>query len=1562
MSPVDRAARRTQLEPPPPAAGPYSQEHTTARYPSTGLISTILGVSSQGDEGALAALRTLPRRAAPDPDYSDPSGAQARAELRVALLLSLAERSSGAARAGCLIQAAELVASDRERAQALYRQALAADPGNRVASVQLSRQLVRTGDMAQARALWERAGEHAGDARERCLALCAQAELAADSGASEADVTELLQRALRERPASLLAALSLARLQLRAGKLAELASTLQTAADAADLESTRALLLLEAGRAWERQGDADRALRCFEDAQATDGKCLGALLGLVRVRSARGDRNGAAVQLAKLSALTPDPALRAEWTRQRGLVLLDALGEAAQASSVLQGLDTATGLRARSRAAEAAGERSEQERALEAWAQASGGVMRSLVSAEQARGRRRTGEHEGAPQGEALARAAELATSPNAARDEHSLLLDVSSDDPGYLTAEVLAFDAAAELGDIAQLSAALERDAERWPESLRSGPLLAAIDLEVSDPERPEHSLRWQALRAIAAGRPLVTRYLAARASDARESAELWLQEGLAAKGAHAAFAATSAGRYLEMSGVDATEAYADALDAQRGYLPAAFGLEIAARSAGDLGALERVHREIADTTPSAAERCARQVRLGLLNADSDLSAAAHWLSLATEAGYGDAVLDELSIRLAMDQSPAHRADLLEAAAERQGSLPYARAMLLQAAEAHTDASQWDDAIRIYRSLLEEHPGDVYADCGLLATLAQRGRPGALASELETRARAASDASQRGALLIDWAQAELMQGQTQRGHALLERVLADGAGSGTLTALRILQRNALQTRDDTRALQYTLQLSEALEEPAARAAELRLAIRFCRRLGVELTTPLLAAEGKVRELWYARELEALALRTADRPRLYEAFSLLSELAREQGPLERTAYALRAAELLESTAPGRAARELGEALLSAREHPLASEQLARLHKAAGDTAAAAHTFERAARSSADPRRAAALHYTAAVLFQDELNQPERAIDNLILTSRADLLFADTFTRLLSLLGRAGRDQERLALLEARLRGPHEPHLGAELNWERYLLYFERGDLEHAQRALAAALEDDPESSRALAAQAELQLLRGAPADAAESWVRLCSVLQERGERDELGAVYLRLGELYRQQLPDPERAEIALSRAVELLPDDPRALGALAELYAQEGRHQAQQVALTALLESLPPSPARERVVIQHALLRDQLGHHAEASQALADALRLSPASLPLLRAQGTLLERRGDADALAAHLQQGCDALRAAIDLNPADLESWRGLYELLDARGEREAARTVAQAARALGLDDADLPDELPRGLGRAALQPEVLERLAPQGALAALAQLLAELGPRLEPYLPLPVEHSQLAAEWTRELTPPLIAELGLGPLTLHRCEPPLCLPLSAAPLAVCVGGGWLDHASDAERLFGLLRAGAIAKAQLALLLRAAPERFGLLLRALWQAADPAHAGAVLDAAEQARVAEELGAKLSEAERARALGQIEALSLHEDPSPRRLAMAAYDYGSRVALCATGDVWAAVSCLLRLRGLAPNSLTLEDKLELCRTEPALRGLLSFAISELYAEVQRMVQSGGSS
>ena len=104
---------------------------------------------------------------------------------------------------------AEVADVDLDRVRDLGRQALELDASNRLARQELGRELVRAGDLVQAQALWRSAGEQAKDARELCLALCAQAELAAQSGADPQLVDELLRRALHERRRRLSACQSL---------------------------------------------------------------------------------------------------------------------------------------------------------------------------------------------------------------------------------------------------------------------------------------------------------------------------------------------------------------------------------------------------------------------------------------------------------------------------------------------------------------------------------------------------------------------------------------------------------------------------------------------------------------------------------------------------------------------------------------------------------------------------------------------------------------------------------------------------------------------------------------------------------------------------------------------------------------------------------------------------------------------------------------------------------------------------------------------------------------------------------------------------------------------------------------------------------------------------------------------------------------------------------------------------------------------------------------------------------------------------------------------------------
>jgi tetratricopeptide (TPR) repeat protein len=496
--------------------------------------------------------------------------------------------------------------------------------------------------------------------------------------------------------------------------------------------------------------------------------------------------------------------------------------------------------------------------------------------------------------------------------------------------------------------------------------------------------------------------------------------------------------------------------------------------------------------------------------------------------------------------------------------------------------------------------------------------------------------------------------------------------------------------------LHWSLRLSEAVDDADTRSAELRMAVRACRRLGADLTNTLLSAEGRVREPWYALELEAVALRSSDRMRLFDAMYALSELApiaTKPGALERAAYALRAAEVLEGSAPSEVQSAVMRLLSRVHEHPMAVEQLAHLHMAAEDPTAAAYSFERAARSSASAHRRAELHYTAGVMFQDRLKDPQRAIENLAQTAREDLMYEDTFARLRSLYAQSERPRELLALLDTRLGLEADAELTRELHWQRQALCMELGELTEAETSLLAVLKLQPDDRDALSALAQVFAELGNYAGATET---LQHLMQQLEAPSDLAQVLLRLAGLYERELRDPERAQSALERAHELAPEDPGVLKQLSVLHARQGRSEDALRLAAKAVETAATPELRDQAVVRQANLLELLGQRMTAQETLLQARKKSPASLALVRAQTSLLERLGDTAALAEHLSGSCEALRDAIVEDPGEAPLWLGLCEVLYARGRGDAARLIGHTAKAFGIEHPDLPDDAVPGLG--------------------------------------------------------------------------------------------------------------------------------------------------------------------------------------------------------------------------------------------------------------------------
>jgi hypothetical protein len=198
--------------------------------------------------------------------------------------------------------------------------------------------------------------------------------------------------------------------------------------------------------------------------------------------------------------------------------------------------------------------------------------------------------------------------------------------------------------------------------------------------------------------------------------------------------------------------------------------------------------------------------------------------------------------------------------------------------------------------------------------------------------------------------------------------------------------------------------------------------------------------------------------------------------------------------------------------------------------------------------------------------------------------------------------------------------------------------------------------------------------------------------------------------------------------------------------------------------------------------------------------------------------------------------------------------------------------------------------------------------------------------------------------------------LPALELVGSDREVCLPIAADPVTLCIGEDVFLSATEAERFFLLTRAVVVAKHGLILLVRAAPERVLLILHALRSVVRPGHAVQVANEREQRAVTRELAKRLPPPRRTQLQPLLSDLLASEDFSTRRLAAASFEFGSRVALAVTGNLPAAIDGLLRLRGRPPEDLPQDERLRLLRADPALRALLSFAISEAYLEARREI------
>jgi tetratricopeptide (TPR) repeat protein len=208
-------------------------------------------------------------------------------------------------------------------------------------------------------------------------------------------------------------------------------------------------------------------------------------------------------------------------------------------------------------------------------------------------------------------------------------------------------------------------------------------------------------------------------------------------------------------------------------------------------------------------------------------------------------------------------------------------------------------------------------------------------------------------------------------------------------------------------------------------------------------------------------------------------------------------------------------------------------------------------------------------------------------------------------------------------------------------------------------------------------------------------------------------VTLRVAELARGKLDDVERARAWYKRALDLRPDDRRALAALESIYEQTADHPALLDVLARRVEASSSDDERRELYYRQARLNRDVLEDAPAAIAAFEAaldLGLDP---PALRALEQLYAEAGrDEDLVALYERQVAErpANEADLHVKLADVarERLRDLpraFERLESALELEPEHPGAVASLERLLDGAGDPDE--RARAAAMLEPVYLRR---------------------------------------------------------------------------------------------------------------------------------------------------------------------------------------------------------------------------------------------------------------
>jgi cellulose synthase operon protein C len=982
-----------------------------------------------------------------------------------------------------------------------------------------------------------------------------------------------------------------------------------------------------------------------------------------------------------------------------------------------------------------------------------------------------------------------------------------------------------------------------------------------------------------------------------------------------------------------------------------AAWLAERRARARGEFDMIVEWLRERQKACDDPTEQAYDFVREALLIADSNLEGAKELLEQASRARPNDFALRELYERLAPEPPPDKAVFWAERAAAAEGT-DRARLALFAALEFERNGE--------FERAAELAQVSYTAEEGALARLcaerneARSSRAANLTERLIEQARGAPEVEARIEAYQRLADLDV-QSRGDVGSAVMwHRSILEQKADFLPSLARLEQWFITEGREDEFAA-IAGEIAKVTDPPEA-GAHAHVAARVAAKSGPWQDCAQfvkLAFLQPEPPLWSLRAMESCSELTDDAAgELAASQRLADQTAR---PLEAATLALRAAEAAGRIGELATARDL--LLRAAQAHPthlVVHRALGDIAEKLSDATSAAEAWEAVATLSSVPEHQLEANYRAALLWLDQVKDVARARAALEAAAQIDVTHQDVFTRLQGIYV-AASDREALAsLLEHRLAGVRDPSERIELEVVRGRTLAEIGDNESAKRALAFALEANPDHAEALTVFANVCAGEGDFAGAEQALIRLVRLVPDTAEQ---AAIYMRLGEIYDEHQPNPERAELAYREVLRRVPGDIAAQERLVGVYSRSGEAARAIEMQQGLLQAATTPETKRKRVVELAIIYEQVAKDPKRGEAMLEAARKEfPNDAELLAALADFYARAGRGPAVQVLLDRAAGDARRALATGRFDVSLFAMLGAVARLRGRAPAAAIAEATVAAIEGRASALP-------GAAARAPDVRldDLLAPELLTPPFRALLQKSGDILDAALPVDLkalraaplspQHGVVASE---------IAELAAA-YGLHGLEvfvsPTLgsvCMPVASSPPQIAIGQPLLLTGDDEVRKFLICRALKAVQARASTIARSAPidlapliSGYLLLFAPDWQpaAVDP---GKLRDM--HARLARVTPKNLDDDVAVLALEVVGTLGNRAST----LHTVVNNWGNRVALLASGDLSTGLSAIARAAGHSTGPATTgPERVTWIGRNAEARDLAIFSVSDAYAEVR---------